>query len=81
MFRVSNKWGNNTNYCRENNLVYCGWNIGLSKNDRQDILKDNHWASKMAIKFTEIKKDYVIIMPVAGGIAIGKAIEKNLEMI
>jgi predicted Mrr-cat superfamily restriction endonuclease len=79
MFRVSNKWGNKTNLCFEENLVYCGWNIGLSKNDKQDILKDNPWASKMAIKFTDIQKDDIIIMPVSGGIAIGKAIEKEFR--
>lgn len=77
MFRVSNKWGYKTNFCFENNLVYCGWNVGLSYKSRDEILRDNPEASKMAIKFTYIKENDIIVMPVSGGIAIGKAKEKK----
>ena len=79
MFRVSNKWGNRAEFCFINNLVYCGWNIGLSILDREEILKNNPESSKMAIKFTEIKKDDIIIMPVSNGIAIGRAIQKEFR--
>lgn len=36
LFRVSEKWGKRIDFCKENNLVYCGWNIGLSfKNQKK----------------------------------------------
>lgn len=71
LFRVSEKWGKRIDYCKENNLVYCGWNIGLSYKNPQEILKEHPWASRMAIKFCYIQEGDVIIMPNYGGIAIG----------
>jgi predicted Mrr-cat superfamily restriction endonuclease len=79
LFRVSEKWGKKIDFCRENNLVYCGWNIGLSTLDTAEILRENPWASKMAIKFCYIQKGDVIIMPTYDGIAIGIAKDKQLR--
>lgn len=79
LFRVSEKWGKKIDFCRDNNLVYCGWNIGLSVKTPKEILKENPWASRMAIKFCHIKEDDVIIMPNYGGIAIGIAKDKQLR--
>ena len=76
MFRVSNKWGNRTKFCFENNLIHCGWNIGLSKDSKKDILEKYPSASRMAIKFTYIKEGDIVVMPVTGGIAFGVAKEK-----
>ena len=77
LFRVSEKWGKRLDYCKQNNLVYCGWNIGLSNKEPKDILKEHPWASRMAIKFCYIKEGDVIIMPNHGGIAIGIAKNKQ----
>lgn len=79
LFRVSEKWGKRIDFCKENNLVYCGWNIGLSFKTPKEILKENPWASRMAIKFCHIQEGDVIIMPNYGGIAIGIANEKKLR--
>jgi predicted Mrr-cat superfamily restriction endonuclease len=77
LFRVSEKWGNRINFCKENNLVYCGWNINLSTENPKDILLKNPWASRMAIKFCYIQEEDVIILPNYGGIAIGIAKSKQ----
>ena len=76
MFRVSNKWGYRTRVCLDEGFVCCGWNIGLSNKEPSEILKNHPWASRMAIKFTYIKENDVIIMPVPGGVAIGRAKDK-----
>lgn len=39
LFRVSEKWGKRIDFCKENNLVYCGWNIGLSSKKNKSNLK------------------------------------------
>jgi predicted Mrr-cat superfamily restriction endonuclease len=79
LFRVSEKWGKRIDFCKENNLIYCGWNIGLSSKTPKEVLKDNPWASRMAIKFCHIQEGDVIIMPNYGGIAIGIAKNKQLR--
>lgn len=79
LFRVSEKWGRRIDFCKQNNLVYCGWNIGLSHKEPNDVLKENPWASRMAIKFCYIQEGDIIIMPNYGGIAIGIAKQKQLR--
>jgi len=79
LFRVSEKWGKKIDFCKNHNLVYCGWNIGLSSNTPTEILKENPWASRMAIKFCYIQEGDVVIMPNYGGIAIGIAKNKQLR--
>lgn len=79
MFRVSEKWGNRIQYCLDNNLVYCGWNIGLSYKSTKEILEANPEASRMAIKFTYINTNDIIILPMSGGIAIGKVVLKEFR--
>ena len=79
LFRVSEKWGKRIDFCKNNNLVYCGWNIGLSNREPKEILKEFPWASRMAIKFIYIQEGDVIIMPNYGGIAIGIAKNKQLR--
>ncbi|NCT10936.1 MAG: hypothetical protein GW772_12785 [Flavobacteriia bacterium] len=79
LFRVSEKWGKRIDFCKENNLVYCGWNIGLSSKTTKEVLTENPWASRMAIKFCHIQDGDVIIMPNYGGIAIGIAKNKQLR--
>ncbi len=79
LFRVSEKWGKRIDFCKQNNLVYCGWNIDLSNLDPKEILNDCPWASRMAIKFCYIKEGDIIIMPNYGGIAIGIAKNKQLR--
>ena len=78
MFRVSEKFGGNrVKFCLNNNLVYCGWNLNMTR-DQKEILKQFPWASKMAIKFTYIKEDDIVIMPTYLGIAIGKVTSKPI---
>lgn len=79
LFRVSEKWGSKINFCTENNLVFCGWNIGLSSKSPEKILQENPWASRMAIKFCYIQEGDVIIMPNYSGIAIGIAKSKQFR--
>lgn len=79
LFRVSEKWGKRIDFCKENNLVYCGWNIGLSFKTPKEILTEHPWASRMAIKFCYIQQGDIIIMPNYGGIAIGIAKNKQLR--
>lgn len=79
LFRVSEKWGKRIDFCKQNNLVYCGWNIGLSHRAPKDILSENPWTSRIAIKFCYIQEGDVIIMPNYGGIAIGIAGSKQLR--
>lgn len=79
LFRVSEKWGKRIDFCKQNNLVYCGWNIGLSNLDPKEILTECPWASRMAIKFCYIQEGDIIIMPNYGGIAIGIAKNKQLR--
>ena len=79
LFRVSEKWGKRIDFCKENNLVYCGWNVGLSQKEPKDILQEFPWASRMAIKFCYIKEGDIIIMPNYGGIAIGVAKNKQFR--
>jgi predicted Mrr-cat superfamily restriction endonuclease len=79
LFRVSEKWGKRIDFCKKNNLVYCGWNIGLSSKTPIEILNAHPWASRMAIKFCYIQEGDVIIMPNYGGIAIGIAKSKQLR--
>jgi predicted Mrr-cat superfamily restriction endonuclease len=79
LFRVSEKWGKRIDFCLENNLVYCRWNIGLSARTPQEVLKEYPWASRMAIKFCHIQEGDVIIMPNYSGIAIGVAKDKKLR--
>lgn len=79
LFRVSEKWGKRIDFCKENNLIYCGWNIGLSSKTPKEVLTENPWASRMAIKFCHIQEGDVIIMPNHGGIAIGIAKNKQLR--
>lgn len=79
LFRVSEKWGKRIHFCKENNLVYCGWNIGLSIIEPKEILKEHPWASRMAIKFCYIQEGDIIIMPNYGGIAIGIVKNKQLR--
>lgn len=79
LFRVSEKWGKRIDFCKQNNLVYCGWNIGLSVKTPKEILQENRWASRMAIKFCHIQEGDVIIMPNYGGIAIGIAKDKQFR--
>jgi predicted Mrr-cat superfamily restriction endonuclease len=79
LFRVSEKWGKRIDFCKENNLIYCGWNIGLSSKTPKEILIENPWASRMAIKFCHIEEGDVIILPNYGGIAIGIAKNKELR--
>ena len=83
MFRVSNKWGNRTDFCLENNLVYCGWNIGLSQGLEHDEIrkrgkeKFSNRSISMALNFTRMQQDDIILMPRYGGVAIGKVLEKE----
>ena len=78
MFRVSDKWwGNRTNDCLEHNYVSCGWNMGLSYLSPEEILNDYPEARKMAIKFTEINTEDIILMPLTGGVAIGEVLGKK----
>jgi len=79
LFRVSEKWGKRIDFCKENSLVNCGWNIGLSQKEPKDILQEFPWASRMAIKFCYIKEGDIIIMPNYGGIAIGVAKNKQFR--
>lgn len=79
LFRVSEKWGKRIDFCKNNNLVYCGWNIGLSVKTPKEILQENPWASRMAIKFCHIQEGDIIIMPNFGGIAIGIAKDKKFR--
>jgi predicted Mrr-cat superfamily restriction endonuclease len=79
LFRVSEKWGPRIDDCKKNNLVCCGWNIGLSTKTPQEILQENPWASRMAIKFCYIQEGDIIIMPNHGGIAIGIAKNKQFR--
>lgn len=79
LFRVSEKWGQKIDLCMDNNLVCCGWNIGLSSKTPEQIMQENPWASRMAIKFCYIQEGDVIIMPNHGGIAIGIAKNKELR--
>lgn len=79
LFRVSEKWGKRIDFCKTNNLVYCGWNLGLSSKTPQKILQDNPEASRMAIKFCYIQEGDIIIMPNYGGIAIGIAKNKQFR--
>lgn len=77
MFRVSEKWGKKVDFCKENNLLYCGWNIGLSLKTAKEIVQENPGASRMAVKFCYINEGDVVIMPTNGGIAIGIAKDKQ----
>lgn len=79
LFRVSEKWGEKIDFCKKNNLVYCGWDIDLSVKTPEEIIQENPWASRMAIKFCHIQEGDVIIMPNFGGIAIGIAKDKKLR--
>ena len=79
MFRVSEKWGSRIKDCLENNMVSCGWNIGLSYKSLHEILSNNPEASRMAIKFTYIKNGDIIILPMSNAIAIGKVISKEFR--
>jgi predicted Mrr-cat superfamily restriction endonuclease len=79
LFRVSEKLVNRIEFCKENNLVFCDWNIGLSSKTPEEILTENPWASRMAIKFCSIQEGDVVIMPNFGGIAIGIAKDKKLR--
>lgn len=79
LFRVSEKWDERIDFCKANNLVYCGWNIGLSVKSPQQVLAETPWASRMAIKFCYIQEGDVLIMPNHGGIAIGIAKHKELR--
>lgn len=79
MFRVSEKWGSRIQYCLDNNVVYCGWNFGLSYKSTQEVLSDNPEASRMAIKFTYINAGDIIILPMSGSIAIGKVVSKEFR--
>jgi predicted Mrr-cat superfamily restriction endonuclease len=79
LFRVSEKWGKRIDFCKDNSLVNCGWNIGLSQKEPKDILQEFPWASRMAIKFCYIKEGDIIIMPNYGGIAIGVAKNKQFR--
>ena len=79
LFRVSEKWGKRIDFCKNNNLVYCGWNIGLSVKTPKEILQENPWASRMAIKFCHSQEGDIIIMPNFGGIAIGIAKDKKFR--
>lgn len=79
LFRVSEKWDKRIDFCKKNNLIYCGWNIGLSSKTPKEVLEENPWASRMAIKFCYIQEGDVIIMPNYGGIAIGIAKNKQLR--
>lgn len=77
LFRVTNKWGSKIDFCLDNNLVYCGWNIGLSTKTTQEVLEDNPESSRMSIKFTYIQEGDYVVMPNRGGIAIGKVLSKQ----
>lgn len=77
LFRVSDKWGSKIKDCLDSNYVNCGWNIGLSNKPIDQILEENPWASRMAIKFCYIKEGDIIIMPNHDGIAIGVAGNKQ----
>jgi predicted Mrr-cat superfamily restriction endonuclease len=79
LFRISEKWGKRIDFCKKNNLVYCGWNIGLSHKTPEEVLKDNPKASRMAIKFCYIEEGDIIITPNHGGIAIAIAKDKQLR--
>lgn len=76
LFRVSEKWGKRIDFCKENNLVYCGCNYGLSFKSPEEVLNEFPEASGMAIKFYYINEGDIIIMPNYGGIAIGVAKDK-----
>jgi predicted Mrr-cat superfamily restriction endonuclease len=78
LFRISEKWGKRIDFCKKNNLVYCGWNIGLYHKTPEEVLKENSKASRMAIKFCYIQEGDIVIMPNHDGIAI--AIAKNKQL-
>lgn len=79
LFRVSVHQNSRIKFCLEHNLVYAGWNIGLSLKTPQEILEENPWASDMAINFCYINEGDVIIMPYDEEIAMGIAKNKQLR--
>ncbi len=74
MFRVTTRYGlERPNKCLKEGFVHCGWQqITLIGKTPEEVVQEHPWAKKMAVKFTYIKENDIVIMPRTKTIAIGR---------